>query len=81
MLGFASDVSRPDDVENLADTAYEKFGEVSLLMNNAGIGNNPGKPWENRDAWKRADRDQFLGRRLWRRGLRAAHDRSGHARA
>ena len=52
VLGFACDVARPDDVEKLADAAYEKFGEVSLLMNNAGVGNNPGKPWENRDAWK-----------------------------
>ena len=52
VLGFACDVSRPDDVEKLADATYEKFGEVSLLMNNAGVGNNPGKPWENRDAWK-----------------------------
>ena len=30
----------------------DEFGEVSLLMNNAGVGNNPGKPWENRDGWK-----------------------------
>ena len=52
VLGFACDVSRPDDVEKLADAAYEKFGEVSFLMNNAGIGANPGKPWENRDDWK-----------------------------
>jgi NAD(P)-dependent dehydrogenase (short-subunit alcohol dehydrogenase family) len=52
VLGFACDVSRPDDVEKLADAAYDKFGEVSVLMNNAGIGANPGKPWENRDGWR-----------------------------
>jgi NAD(P)-dependent dehydrogenase (short-subunit alcohol dehydrogenase family) len=36
----------------LADKAYDAFGEVAFLMNNAGVGNNPGKPWENLDAWK-----------------------------
>ena len=40
------------DLARLADAAYEKFGEVAFLMNNAGVGNNPGKPWENLDAWK-----------------------------
>ena len=29
-------------------------------MNNAGVGNNPGKPWENRDAWK-----QLLDINFW----------------
>ncbi|TIT19171.1 MAG: SDR family NAD(P)-dependent oxidoreductase, partial [Mesorhizobium sp.] len=31
------------------------------LMNNAGVGNNPGKPWENRDAWKRLLDINFWG--------------------
>ena len=61
VLGFACDVSRPDDVEKLADAAYDKFGEVSLLMNNAGIGANPGKPWENRDGWKSLIEVNFWG--------------------
>lgn len=52
VLAIACDVSRPDNLVALADRAYEKFGEVSFLMNNAGVGNNPGKPWENLDAWK-----------------------------
>jgi NAD(P)-dependent dehydrogenase (short-subunit alcohol dehydrogenase family) len=52
VLGFACDVAKPDEVAKLAEAAYEKFDAVSLLMNNAGVGNNPGKPWENRDAWK-----------------------------
>ena len=46
------DVSRQEDMQRLADTAYEKFGKVSLLMNNAGIGSNPGQPWENFEAWQ-----------------------------
>jgi NAD(P)-dependent dehydrogenase (short-subunit alcohol dehydrogenase family) len=61
VLGFACDVSLPDDVEKLADAAYDKFGEVSVLMNNAGIGANPGKPWENRDAWKALIEVNFWG--------------------
>ncbi len=52
VLAVACDVSKPEDLVNLADQAYAGFGEVSFLMNNAGIGNNPGKPWENLDAWK-----------------------------
>ena len=52
MLAVACDVSKPENLTALADKAYEKFGEVSFLMNNAGVGINPGKPWENLDAWK-----------------------------
>lgn len=52
VLGFACDVSRPDDMEKLAGATADRFGAVSFLMNNAGIGNNPGRPWENRDAWR-----------------------------
>ena len=49
-LAVVCDVSKPEDLLHLADTAFGKFGEVSFLMNNAGVGNNPGKPWEDRDA-------------------------------
>lgn len=52
VIAVACDVSRPGDLKALADTAYDRFGEVSFLMNNAGVGNNPGKPWENLEAWK-----------------------------
>ncbi|TIT71162.1 MAG: SDR family NAD(P)-dependent oxidoreductase, partial [Mesorhizobium sp.] len=45
----------------LAETAQGAFGDVSLLMNNAGVGNNPGKPWENRDAWQRLLAINFWG--------------------
>ncbi len=52
VLGFACDVSQPDHLSKLADAANEKFGPVSFLMNNAGLGNNPGKPWENAEGWR-----------------------------
>ncbi|UVK52080.1 SDR family NAD(P)-dependent oxidoreductase [Mesorhizobium sp. AR02] len=61
VLAVASDVSKADEVDRLADRAFGAFGEVSLLMNNAGIGDNPGKPWENRDAWKRLLDINFWG--------------------
>ena len=35
---FAVDVSNPDDVKRLKASAYDAFGEVALLMNNAGTG-------------------------------------------
>lgn len=50
LLAVAVDVSKAEDLVRLADRTHEKFGAVSLLMNNAGIGNNPGQPWENLDA-------------------------------
>jgi NAD(P)-dependent dehydrogenase (short-subunit alcohol dehydrogenase family) len=59
-LAVATDVSRADEVDRLADRAFGAFGGVSLLMNNAGVGNNPGKPWENRDAWR-----QLLDINFW----------------
>jgi NAD(P)-dependent dehydrogenase (short-subunit alcohol dehydrogenase family) len=48
----AVDVSKREDLARLADRTRERFGAVSVLMNNAGIGDNPGQPWENLDAWK-----------------------------
>jgi NAD(P)-dependent dehydrogenase (short-subunit alcohol dehydrogenase family) len=39
---FVVDVSRPEDVEGLKDGAYEAFGEVAVLMNNAGTGHGGG---------------------------------------
>jgi NAD(P)-dependent dehydrogenase (short-subunit alcohol dehydrogenase family) len=44
-------VSRLDEVERLRDAAYEAFGEVALLMNNAGIGGERMKPWDGPEKW------------------------------
>jgi NAD(P)-dependent dehydrogenase (short-subunit alcohol dehydrogenase family) len=35
---FPCDVTRPEALEALADEAWERFGRVDLLVNNAGIG-------------------------------------------
>ncbi|MFA6155695.1 SDR family NAD(P)-dependent oxidoreductase [Mesorhizobium sp.] len=61
VLAVATDVSKAEEVDRLADRAFGAFGGVSLLMNNAGVGNNPGKPWENREAWKRLLDINFWG--------------------
>ncbi|MFT4572407.1 MAG: NAD(P)-dependent dehydrogenase (short-subunit alcohol dehydrogenase family) [Hyphomicrobiaceae bacterium] len=41
------DVSEMADVEALRDVAFEMFGGVHCLMNNAGAGLRVGAPWEN----------------------------------
>src|SRR5690242_4257658 len=38
----ATDVSVMEDVQRLKQIAYQSFGEVAVLMNNAGIGNGGG---------------------------------------
>jgi NAD(P)-dependent dehydrogenase (short-subunit alcohol dehydrogenase family) len=52
VLALATDVSEPAELLRLRNTTRERFGDVSLLMNNAGVGNNPGLPWENLAGWK-----------------------------
>ena len=37
-LAIQADVSSPQDVERLVNTARERFGSVDILVNNAGIG-------------------------------------------
>lgn len=43
---FVCDVTRPEDLEALADHAWSKFGRVDLLLNNAGIGGAGGRQWK-----------------------------------
>jgi NAD(P)-dependent dehydrogenase (short-subunit alcohol dehydrogenase family) len=59
VIAVATDVSKPEEVRRLKDTAYAAFGEVAVLMNNAAIGNGGG-PWENYDRWR-----QLLEVNLW----------------
>jgi NAD(P)-dependent dehydrogenase (short-subunit alcohol dehydrogenase family) len=47
-----TDVSRLEEVQRLKETAYREFGDVALLMNNAGIGDGGG-PWQNYERWRR----------------------------
>lgn len=43
VLVVPADVSRPEEIENLARQAGERFGRIDVWVNNAGIGNGP--PW------------------------------------
>ena len=54
-----TDVSRIEDLRALKDAAYEAFGDVALLMNNAAI-DPVGKPWESYEDWQR-----LLAVNLW----------------
>lgn len=42
----ACDVTRSEDLEALADIAWQRFGRVDLLVNNAGIGGAGGRLWK-----------------------------------
>ena len=55
-----ADVSRLEDLIRLKDEAYDAFGDVAVLMNNAGIGGGLGKPWESYDRWR-----QVIEVNLW----------------
>lgn len=52
VFGVPTDVSDAEAVNRLRDAAYERFGEVGVLMNNAGIGGGGGA-WEQSDRWRR----------------------------
>lgn len=59
VLTVTADVSRIESVEALRDAVLDRFGEVALLMNNAGTGGGGG-PWENVEGWRKV-----LGVNLW----------------
>jgi NAD(P)-dependent dehydrogenase (short-subunit alcohol dehydrogenase family) len=46
VLAVATDVSSRVDVERLQYRVLDGWGPVSVLVNNAAIGRNPGHPWE-----------------------------------
>ena len=52
VLTVPTDVSKLESVQALCDAAYAKFGEVAVLMNNAGTSPGGG-PWDHIDRWRR----------------------------
>ena len=52
VMAAATDVAQLEQVQRLRAEVEQHIGPVSVLMNNAGVGNNPGLPWENSSAWK-----------------------------
>jgi len=53
VLAAATDVSQLAQMQRLRAEVEQRFGALSLLMNNAAVGNNPGLPWENGEAWQK----------------------------
>ncbi|KAF9005536.1 hypothetical protein BDQ17DRAFT_1389824 [Cyathus striatus] len=54
VLVVPTDVSKQEDVIRLRDKVYEAWGEVAVLMNNAGINGykgSKGTSWHGLDAW------------------------------
>src|SRR5262245_25419176 len=49
----AANVAVFEEMELLRHAAYQAFGDVAVLMNNAGVGQNPGKPWEDVAGWRK----------------------------
>ena len=52
VLAVATDVAHREQVLAMRAAVEARFEHVSVLMNNAGVGSNPGQPWEHGDAWK-----------------------------
>jgi NAD(P)-dependent dehydrogenase (short-subunit alcohol dehydrogenase family) len=52
VLTVPTDVSRLEDVQRLKDRAYDAFGEVAVLMNNAGVSAGGG-PFDHYEGWQR----------------------------
>ncbi len=52
VLAVPTDVSKLEQVQALKDRAYATFGEVAVLMNNAGTAPGGG-PWDHIDRWRR----------------------------
>ncbi|UCG54662.1 MAG: SDR family NAD(P)-dependent oxidoreductase, partial [Dehalococcoidia bacterium] len=59
-IAVKTDVSKADDVKNLADKTLKDFGAVHLLCNNAGVG-----PWNALRQTTLADWEWVLGVNLW----------------
>jgi NAD(P)-dependent dehydrogenase (short-subunit alcohol dehydrogenase family) len=59
VLALATDVADLASVEALKAAAYDRFGEVAVLMNNAGVGRGGGA-FDHIDGWRRV-----LGVNLW----------------
>jgi NAD(P)-dependent dehydrogenase (short-subunit alcohol dehydrogenase family) len=60
-VGQRTDVSKPAEVEALAERAYREFGAVHVLCNNAGVAPPGGPSWER----TLADWQWVLGVNLW----------------
>jgi len=61
VLATGVDVASAADLKTFAAAVERRFGAPQVLMNNAGIGDNPGKPWENAEGWRHLIDVNFWG--------------------
>lgn len=61
VLGVQTDVSKPEDMEKLAQQTLDAFGGVHIVCNNAGVAGAWGNTWEN----TLADWNWIMGVNLW----------------
>src|ERR1700722_7585074 len=68
VCGVRTDVSKPEEVERLAQRAYERYGAAHVVCNNAGVGTG-GLSWEQ----PLGDWEWTFGVNLWGviQGIRA----------
>ncbi len=52
VVATPTDVADAGQLVALREAAFGRFGGASVLMNNAAVGSDPGKPWENGAAWR-----------------------------
>jgi len=60
VLTVKTDVSNLEDIERLRDQVLAEWGEVNLLMNNAGIAGQGAGPWTGLDMWQK-----IINTNLW----------------
>ena len=60
IIAVPTDVASLESVEALRNTVLDRFGEVALLMNNAGTGGGD-SPWQNYEGWQRVLRINLWG--------------------
>ena len=60
VIGYPLDVADADAVEAMKAYVYETFGDVAVLMNNAGAGGGGGA-YENLDGWLRVIATNLMG--------------------
>jgi len=61
VLGVLTDVSRPEELEKLAQQTLNAFGKVHIVCNNAGVAGSWGPTWEN----TLKDWQWIMGVNLW----------------
>ena len=61
VLAVQTDVSKPEEIEQLAQQTLNAFGAVHIVCNNAGVAGAWGATWEN----TLADWNWIMGVNLW----------------